>query len=449
MRAPEIAVVAAVGLLLGLAFCAAADRPNILLILADDLGYGELSCQGNPQIPTPHIDSLATNGIRFTSGYVTAPVCSPSRAGLMTGRYGQRFGYETNPQGKDVTGNVGLPVAETTLADRMKAAGYATGLFGKWHLGYKPQFHPQRRGFDEFVGFLRAQHDYFKNAGLDPIMRGRERVKDFDYTTDLFAQETAAFIGKHRTEPWFAYLSFNAVHIPLQASEKHTQRFAAIADAKRRTFAGMVSAMDDAVGVVLAQLRELKIDDNTLIVFFSDNGGPTGVTTSRNDPLRGQKGDVLEGGIRVPFILQWKGRLPAGQVDDRPIISLDILPTALAAAGAPVDASLEGVNLLPYLTGGNAEAPHAALFWRYGKKRAVRLGDWKLTDQGDGAKLYNLAADIGEKDDLAAKEPGRLKELAAAYEQWNAKNAGAAHGGKGNVGKPQECPAESVERNDE
>ena len=207
--------------------------------------------------------------------------------------------------------------------------------------------------------------------------------------------------------------------------------------------------MDDAVGVVLAKLRELKLEDNTLIFFFSDNGGPTGVTTSRNDPLRGMKGDVLEGGIREPFLVQWKGHLPAGKVDDRPIISLDIQPTALAAAGVPIDASLEGVNLLPYLTGDNKEAPHTALFWRYGKKHAVRMGDWKLTDQGDGAKLYNLAADIGEKNDLAAKEPGKLKELAAAYEEWNAKNIGAADGGKGKRGKRQESPAASIQENDE
>jgi arylsulfatase A-like enzyme len=425
------------------------NRPNILVILADDLGYGELTCQGNAQIPTPHIDSLAKNGIRCASGYVSGAVCSPSRAGLMTGRYQQRFGYEFNPQGQDVIGKYGLPVTEKTFAERMKAAGYVTGLFGKWHLGYKAQFHPQRRGFDEYVGFLRAQHDYFKNTVIDPITRGRKRVKSFDYTTDLFARETAAFIANHRAQPWFACLSFNAVHIPLQALDKHKQRFPNIADPKRKTFAGMVSAMDDAVGVVLAKLRELQLEDNTLIFFLSDNGGPTAATTARNNPLRGFKNDLLEGGVRVPFLVQWKSRLPAGRVEDRPIIALDILPTSLAAAGQPGDATLEGVNLLPYLTGKNKGAPHPALFWRAGKKRAVRLGDWKLTDQGDGAKLYNLAADIGETNDLAAKEPGKLKELSAAYEKWNARNVASSRDGKGKRGKKQQPPAALAEENDQ
>ena len=410
----------------------AMGKPNILLIVADDLGYGELGCQGNKQIPTPNIDSIATNGIRFTSGYVTAPVCSPSRAGLMTGRYGQRFGYESNPQGKDVNGNFGLSTAEKTFADRMKAAGYVTGLFGKWHLGYKPQFAPMNRGFDDFLGFLRAQHDYVRNTGIDPICHGKQKVKSFEYTTDLFARETAAFIEQHRAQPWLACLSFNAVHIPLQALDRHMKPFAGIADKNRRTFAGMVSAMDDAVGVVLAKLRELQIEDDTLIVFLSDNGGPTGVTTSSNLPLRGFKGDVYEGGIRIPFLMQWKKHLPCGKTEDRPVISLDILPTALAAGGIkpPEDARLEGINLLPYLTTPTPGAPHAALFWRYNQKHAVRMGDWKLVNPGSGDQLYNLASDIGEAHDLASQKPAKVKELLAAYGEWNAKNVVQMNGGK-------------------
>ncbi len=400
--------------------------PNILLIFIDDLGYGELGCQGNPEIPTPHIDSIARNGIRFTNGYVSAPVCFPSRAGLMTGRYQQRFGHEFNP-GPPTTPDtqIGLPLEEKTLADHLKAAGYATGLFGKWHLGDKLPFHPMKRGFDEFYGFAAAAgHPYLDANAGSPILRGYDRVTEMDHTTDAFGRETVAFIEKHRTAPWFAYLSFNAVHDPLETLPKYLDRFSAIENPKRRTFAGMLSAADDAVGAVLAKIREHHLEENTLIFFLSDNGGPTSQTTSRNTPLSGFKGMLLEGGIRVPFLAQWKGRIPADQTDDRPVISLDILPTALAAAGVPVpaDAKAEGVNLLPFFTGETTDAPHKALFWRFGVQRAVRMGDWKLLDQGNGAKLFNVAEDRSEKRDLSASEPDKLKQLETAYSVWNATN---------------------------
>jgi arylsulfatase A-like enzyme len=226
-----------------------------------------------------------------------------------------------------------------------------------------------------------------------------------------------------------------------QDAGRYADRFPKVTVKQRRILCGMLSAMDDAVGVVTAKLRELKLEENTLVIFLSDNGGPTWQNTSINDPLRGFKGDVLEGGIREPFIIQWKGKLPAGKVDDRPIISLDILPTALAAAGVDGDKTLEGVNLLPYLTGENKDAPQRALCWRYGKKHAVRIGDWKLTDNGDGAKLYHLANDIGEKTDLAAKEPGKLKELQAAYAQWNKDNIEPKWGGNH---KPRKKRAETA-----
>ena len=404
-----------------------APRPNVLLIVADDLGYGELGCQGNPQIPTPHIDSLARNGIRFTNAYVSAPICSPSRAGLLTGRYQQRFGYEFNFPPPDGPSNpCGLPVSEKTLADRLRALGYATGAIGKWHLGYRPEFHPRKRGFDEFYGFLGGMHPYLKanDGNHGPILRDSQPVADMDYTTDAFGREACAFIEKHRARPWFVYLAFNAVHGPLQASDQYLARFPKIANADRRAYAAMQSAMDDAVGAVLAKLRELQVEENTLIIFLSDNGGPTWQTTSRNDPLRGAKKDLLEGGIREPFLMQWKGHLPAGKIDHRPIISLDIVPSALAASGAPaVEADqLDGVNLLPYLTGQTAGEPHKALCWRYGSQRAVRQGDWKLLRIGNRTHLYQLADDLGETKDLAATEPARVKELEAVYDAWNAKN---------------------------
>jgi arylsulfatase A-like enzyme len=404
-------------------------KPNILIILADDLGYGELTCQGNRQIPTPNIDSIARNGVRFTSGYVSGPYCSPTRAGLLTGRYQQRFGHEFNPGPIGTESRAfGLPLNETTLAERLKSAGYATGMFGKWHLGNRPKFRPNRRGFDEFFGFLGGAHSYVNaGAAANPILRGNTRVNSIDYTTDSFGREAVAFIEAHHHEPWFVYLPFNAVHAPLQALPKYRERFPHIADERRRTFAAMLSAMDDHVGLVLSKIRALGLEDDTFIVFLSDNGGPTAITTSSNGPLNGYKAQVWEGGIRVPFLVQWKGHIPAGKVYEGPVIQLDIHPTALAVAGikAPAEAKLDGVNLLSYLTGENQNAPHQALFWRFGIQRAVRKGDWKLTDLGNGPKLFNLATDIGEKSDLAATNSAKIQELEADYKAWNAMNIDA------------------------
>lgn len=430
--------IASVVLCAGLAATAVADRPNVLILLADDLGYGEMGCQGNAQIPTPQIDSLARNGIRFTSGYVSGPVCGPSRAGLLTGRYQQRFGFEFN---LGASGS-GLSPEETTLAERLRAAGYATGLFGKWHLGHAPDNRPTAHGFDRFYGFLPACRTYRCRPGeLGKSLLDEEQPRS-DYMTDMLAAEAATFIEKHRDRPWFVYLPFGAVHASPQGGKKlvpqdagkYRERFPGIQPEQRQIFAGMLSAMDDAVGTVLGKLRALDLEENTLIFFLSDNGGPTWQTTSGNGPLRGSKGDVLEGGIRVPFLVQWKGRLPAGKVDDRPVIALDILPTVLAAVGQPGDARLEGVNLLPYLEGEKPEPPHAALFWRYGRNRAVRMGDWKLASEGDGDALYNLVTDIAEKKDLSATEPDRLAEMRAAYEAWNSRNVPAKWGRPGRAG---------------
>jgi arylsulfatase A-like enzyme len=402
---------------------AAARKPNIVLIVADDLGYMELGVQGAKDIPTPNIDSIARNGVRFTDGYVSCPVCSPTRAGLMTGRYQQRFGHEFNPgPALQATDNFGLPLSETTIANRLKAQGYVTGMFGKWHLGYRPDYHPQKRGFDEFFGFLGGAHSYIDPLGdkANPIMRGKQPVDEKEYLTDAFAREAVAFIDRHQREPFFVYLPFNAVHAPLQGMEKYLARFANIQDQRRRTFAAMHAAMDEGVGRVLQMLRETKNEENTLVFFISDNGGPTLSTTSRNDPLRGYKGQVLEGGIRVPYMAQWKGRIPAGKVYSQPVISLDILPTAVAAAGGKADAKLDGVNLLPYLTGEAKGRPHEWLYWRFGEQWAVRAGDWKLLGLGDERReLYNLAQDIGEKNNLEPGNPERANKLWAAYKEWN------------------------------
>jgi arylsulfatase A-like enzyme len=347
----------------------------------------------------------------------------------MTGRYQQRFGHEFNPGPAPTAPAVfGLPLDQKTLAERLKPAGYATGMFGKWHLGYRPEKLPTRRGFDEFFGFPGGAHSYrdANDRDANPILRGTSVVDRIDYITDAFARAAAAFIDAHRDQPWFVYLPFNAVHAPLEATDKYLQRFASIGDRKRQTFAAMLSAMDDGVGTVLAKLREHRLEETTLIVFVSDNGGPTPSTSSGNGPLHGFKAQVWEGGIRVPFMVQLKGQVPAGIVYDRPVIQLDVVPTVLAAVGVPVESSaeLDGVNLLPYLRGENSGAPHAALFWRFGPQRAVRAGDWKLTDPGDGkgARLFNLASDLGEDHDLAASSAEKVKELEALYAEWNRHN---------------------------
>jgi arylsulfatase A-like enzyme len=331
----------------------------------------------------------------------------------------------------------GLPLSETTIADRLKAAGYATGLVGKWHLGGGEGFRPQSRGFEEFFGFLGGAHPYFPGQGT-AILRGNERVEEKEYLTDALAREAVAFIDRHREQPFFLFLSFNAVHTPMHATDQRLEKFKSISDERRRTYAAMMSAMDDAIGAVLGKLQSAGLEDNTLVFFISDNGGPTMPGTSGNasinKPLRGSKRTTLEGGIRVPFFLKWPGKLPAAKVYDQPVIQIDILPTALAAAQVeiPTDSNLDGVNLLPHLSGENAEPPHDALYWRFGQQMAIRQGDWKLVrydprvDGGTGrateSKLYNLAADIGENNDLIDEEPEKAAALQAAWDQWNTSN---------------------------
>ena len=409
----------------------AADRPNILLIVGDDMGYADVGFQGCKDIPTPNLDALAASGVRFTNGYVSGPYCSPSRAGLMTGRYQTRFGHEFNPNGPH-----GLPLSETTLADRLRAAGYMTGCVGKWHLGAKPEMHPQKRGFEEFFGFLAGAHSYFDASG---ILRGTEQVKELDYTTDAFGREAVAFIERHKAKPWFLYLAFNAVHTPMHATDERLAKFPNIADKQRRAYAAMMFAMDEAIGRVCKKVAEAGLEKNTLVTFISDNGGPTmpGVTvnSSRNDPLRGSKRTTLEGGIRVPFVVSWPGRVKPG-VFNQPVIQLDLTATALAAAGVKVEPEwkLDGVDLFPFMSGEKSGPPHAALYWRFGEQMAIRAGDYKLvrydsnvdTRTGRGRqpvtapKLYNLAADIGETKDLAADHPDKLKELQSQWDTWNA-----------------------------
>jgi arylsulfatase A-like enzyme len=442
-------------------------RPNIVLLFADDLGYGELGCQGNPQIPTPNIDSIAAAGIRFTDGYVTAAYCSPSRAGLLSGRFPARFGYELNPIGAvNEDPSVGLPRSQVTLAQHLHNAGYTTALVGKWHLGASAAHHPLRRGFDEFFGFLHEGHFfvpppyrgvttmlrrktlpdgsdgrwiedglvYSNHMGNDepaydannPIVRGGQPVEERAYLTDAFTREAIDFIDRSRARPFFLYLAYNAVHSPLQGADAYMERFRSIEDVHRRIFAAMLGNLDDSVGAVLQKLRDEGLEENTLVFFISDNGGPTRELTSSNLPLRGGKGDVYEGGIRVPFLVQWKGKIPAGEVYRRPVMTPDVYATAAAVAGAPVpeSRSIDGVNLLPYLTGERDGRPHEVLFWRLGQRTAVRVGDWKLVrNPKRGADsswhVYDLAEDVDESDDLAQSQPEKLEELKNVWDRLN------------------------------
>ena len=430
------------GLLSGLqAAPASATKPNILFIVGDDMGYGDVGFQQCKDIPTPNLDKLASSGVRFTSGYVTGPYCSPTRAGLLTGRYQTRFGHEFNPSG----GIQGLPLTETTIADRLKGAGYITGIIGKWHLGALESMHPQKRGFDEFFGFLGGAHSYFNSAS---ILRGETQVKELDYTTDAFGREAVDFIDRHKEKPWFLYLAFNAVHTPMDATDDRLAKFSNIADKKRRTYDAMMLAMDEAIGKVRQKLTDSGLDEKTLIVFISDNGGPTmpGVTVngSSNLPLRGSKRTTLEGGIRVPFVLSWQGHVKP-RVFDQPVNQLDATATALAVAGVEVkpEWKQDGVNLLPFLEAGMPKPPHDALYWRFGKQMAIRAGDYKLVRYDSNAdtltgargqpitaaKLYNLADDLSETKDLAAAQPEKVKQLQAMWEAWDKSNVAPLWGG--------------------
>lgn len=425
---------------------AGADRkPNILLMVGDDMGYADIGVHGATDIRTPHLDALARHGVRFSSGYVTGPYCSPTRAALMTGRYQQRYGHEFNPgPAADASDLFGLPLTETTLADRLKTAGYRTGMVGKWHLGFRPEFHPMKRGFDEYFGFLGGAHSYLESGAdkTNPILRGTEPVDEPEYLTDAFRREALAFIDRRAagTDPWFLYLAFNAVHTPMHAAPKYLERYKDIPDGRRRTYAAMMSAMDDAIGAVIQKLRDRNIEEQTLIFFVSDNGGPP-VNASSNGSLHGHKTSTWEGGVRVPFLIQWKGQLPAGKVYTEPVIQMDLHATALSAAGLhdQQKLKLDGVDLVPYVKGRKKGPPHEALYWRFGPQMAIRMGDWKLvkaleargTASGGferratdadlaGVQLFNLATDMGERVDLAGKEPDKVKALEAMWKKWSA-----------------------------
>ncbi|HUQ68602.1 MAG TPA: sulfatase-like hydrolase/transferase [Planctomycetaceae bacterium] len=405
-------------------------RPNIIVILTDDHGYADVGFHGCQDIPTPHLDALAKAGAICTDGYVTCPVCSPTRAGLLTGRYQQRWGFDDNSW----SAKTGLSVDAKTVADFLQSAGYSTLALGKWHLGQLPQFRPLKRGFTDHYGFLGGGRSFLplkESEGVpfvpkDPdqvdLWRNEIRVEDPPYLTDALGDEAVAYIDRHKTDPFFIYLAFNAPHVPLQATDKYLQRFPSLQGA-RRVYAAMLSAVDDAVGRITDKLQREQLDESTLIFFLSDNGGHPIANGAQNRPLRREKGTVYEGGIRVPFVVKWTGHVPAAKIYTQPVVSLDIAATALAAAGvaSPTDNPLDGVDLIPYLAGRKPEPPHETLYWRFVDQRAIRQGKWKLmTPRGEPEALYDLATDLSESTDVAAANPEIVAQLRAAYANWDA-----------------------------
>ncbi|UCG60217.1 MAG: sulfatase-like hydrolase/transferase [Phycisphaerales bacterium] len=395
------------------------DRPNIVLIVSDDQGYADISCYDHPKgVSTPSMDRLAKEGVRLTNGYASAYVCAPTRAGLLTGRYQQRFGFYTGGDSR-----TGMPTSEVTIAELLKGQGYATAVIGKWHVGLEPQYRPLRRGFDEFYGFLgHGAHDYFKLKITDEytsIYRNDKPINDTGYLTQNLAREAVSFIERHRSQPFFLYLPFNAVHWPLQAPQEDIKRFNT-GDENRDVYLAMLTQMDDAIGEVLDALERTGAGKNTLVIFFSDNGGAR-KNFANNGVLRDYKQTVYEGGIRVPFIVRWPGKLPKGTTCDEPIISLDVLPTICAAAGGklPADRIYDGKNMLPTLRGRMREPLHDALFWYDGAEQwAVRVGRWKLLSRKGSLELYDLDADISEKHNVATDKPQVAKRLKDLHDDW-------------------------------
>jgi arylsulfatase A-like enzyme len=428
-------------LLAAMVACFSEGKPNLIVIMADDLGYQDVGFNGCQDIPTPNIDRIATEGVRCSAGYTSYSVCGPSRAGFMTGRYQQRFGFERNPAYRPKDPECGLTHDEATLAEALKPAGYHSGIIGKWHLGAHENFHPLNRGFDEFFGHIGGGHRYFpeelnlrdsykakdeEQSYRTWIMRNHESVKTSKYLTDEFSDEAVSFIERNQNKPFFLFLSYNAPHGPLQATEEYLNRFPDIQNKKRRTYAAMVSALDDGVGRVLDQLKALDIDDNTLVFFLSDNGGPETKNASDNGPLRGAKSDPWEGGFRVPYAVRWPGKLPAGTLYDKPVSSLDIFATITELAQLPPrkQRPLDGVNLIPYLSGQNTTLPHETILLRKFDQGAyaVRHGDFKLVipKRDTVPQLYNLEKDLGETNNIAEQHPEKLQKLDQIRLNWDA-----------------------------
>ena len=408
--------------------------PNFVIILADDLGYGDVGFHGATEARTPNLDRLAAEGIKFTNGYVASPFCSPSRAALLTGRHPAKTGWEINPAYNPIDRHMGLSLDEILFPEYLQKEGYTTGIVGKWHLGATPPFNPLGRGFDYFWGVLAGVHDYFESDPLKmdyhkhPITHNGGTERFDGYLTDAFTDKAIEFVEENSDSPFFLYMSYTAPHSPYQAPSELTDSYSHIPDRKKRTYLAMVNSLDQNIGRLIEALKEKGVRDNTVVFFLNDNGGKETVGT--NGPLRGSKRTLYEGGIRVPFLASWPGQWPKGIIYEPMISSMDLAPTILGLAdiqGIYPGRPLNGVNLDPYLRGESNGAPHEILFWRssyYGKESgAIRSGDWKLISEGKGTpELYNLAANISETRDLSEENNQQMKALAELWNEWNAEN---------------------------
>jgi arylsulfatase A-like enzyme len=397
-------------------------RPNVIVVLTDDMGYADLGCYGSKDIRTPHIDALAKQGARFTDFYSNGPVCTPTRAGLMTGRWQQRVGLEwaIYPGQKEP----GLPASETSLARMLKGAGYRTALCGKWHLGYKKEFAPNAHGFDSFFGLLSGNVDHYSHKEINGELDWYEDTKPVEvkgYSTDLLTARAVEFIDRNAREPFFLYLAYNAVHWPFQAPDKpdDVRTRANWFAGTRKDYARMVERVDAGVGKVLAALDRHGLGKDTLVILTNDNGGER---LSDNGPLFHHKTTVWEGGIRVPCLVRWPGHVPAGRVVKEPAITMDLTATVLAACGVepPKGRKLDGIDLMPVLKG--AKAPERAFFWRVVRPErrqwAARQGKWKYVRDGGFELLFDLTDDPGERKTLAYRHPERVAELREKLAAW-------------------------------
>lgn len=453
------------------------DPPNIVLILADDLGKYEVSAYGAEHIQTPHIDQIGQEGVIFTEGYVSAAVCSPSRAGIMTGRYQQRFGFETNVMefyptnlieyltGKYIVNTdswvikskpqfprewqvakQGIPPDEVTMAEFFKGYGYQTGIVGKWHLGHHKKNRPENRGFDYQYGFngayslytpeqltpgyvfhiqetFSSRHQWESGRSTEgAIYLNGEKIVEEDYLTFAIKDRAIEFMERNRDNPFFLYLPFSAPHVPFQAPVDYYCKYSHIEDDNKRVYYAMISALDDAVGEIHQAIKDLGLEENTIIYFLSDNGGASYLDATDNGPLKGGKLTPFEGGVNVPFMMKWKSMIPAGTVYDQPVLSLDIFTTAAAAGHFPLpeDRVYDGVNLLPYLSGEKTAAPHPVIFWKADHMKAVRSGDWKMlmSDRDAWQHLYDLQTDKSEEVDLGPECNEVFRELFEEHQHW-------------------------------
>ena len=410
-------------------------KPNIILLFADDAGYDDFGFHGSKVMQTPNLDRIAKDGMVFRQAYVSDPTCGPSRAGLLTGRYQQKFGFEENnvpgfmsPNSKFLKADMGIPLTEKTMGDRLQALGYKTAIFGKWHVGGADRFHPTKRGFDEFYGFRGGRRSYFKRKvegtiqdDLEYMERGFGNLEEPEkYLTDALGDAAVEFIEDNQENPFLIFLSFNAPHTPMDALPEDLDKFPNL-EGTRKINAAMTLAMDRASGQVVEKLEELGLSDNTLILFTNDNGGPTDQNAGNNYPYSGTKSNHLEGGIRVPFVAKWPGVIPAGSEFDYPVSTLDLVPTFVAAGGGDAEAldKVDGVNLLPHIVGEDTSRPHQTLYWKKDARAAIRDGDWKLIRMPDRpAELYDLSKDTDEQVSLANEHPEKVKELYKKIYAW-------------------------------